>query len=186
MLRKYIAILSLLCMGIESEAQFFLDGYDKNTSPVEVCVNEDFTMVNDHDLVKEIFFFFEYTSPTEKQRDVSRADDLSNFTYNYDQAGTYSVAVEGNDAADDGQRYIRSNYIRVLPLPTPQFIARRCRDRVLSLTITDTVYDTYNINFGDGAITTASPGETVTHTYASTGTFSVNVQGIHILNNIAN
>ncbi len=185
MLRKYIAILSLLCISIELEAQFFLDGYDKNTSPVEVCVGQTLIMVNDHDLVKEIFYFFDYTSPTEKSQEVSIGSNLSNFPHIYGEAGTYSVAVEGNDAADDGQRYVRSNYIRVLPIPTPQFVTRRCRDRVLSLTITDTVYDTYNINFGDGATTTASPGETVTHTYASTGTFSVNVQGIHILNNIA-
>lgn len=96
-------------------------------------------------------------------------------TVTYTEPGTYNLIVvhEGLDR-DSIQIVVNDN------IP-PEFIASSCSNRQVDINITDTNYDDYIVNYGDG-----SPTDTVTngnnpstYTYATTGSYNVIIRGVN-------
>ena len=93
----------------------------------------------------------------------------SNTTFTYTQPGTYTlvnqflIALPRNDTLT----------IEVFdPLP-PEFNVSLCRSNAVQVNITDTYYEQYEIDYGDGSPLTSNTN----HTYAANGTYSITVRG---------
>ena len=93
----------------------------------------------------------------------------SNTTFTYTEPGTYTlvnqflIALPRNDTLT----------IEVFePLP-PEFNISLCRSNALQVNITDTYYEQYEIDYGDGSPLTSNTN----HTYAASGTYSITVRG---------
>lgn len=102
-------------------------------------------------------------------------------THTYNTPGKYSV-TQILQLGSNSDSLRKTNYIEVLDTPTPQFEVNLCANRTVSLNITDSNYEEYIINWGDGStLQTVSKGSVPTlHTYLSTSTVSVTLQGRYV------
>ncbi len=92
------------------------------------------------------------------------------------QPGTYSITQVINIAGAGGTKVFEKTY-EVRGVPEPSFTFQSCASGAVSFTVTDTNYDTYTFDFGDGATAAVAAGGTVRHTYTSPGTYSVTLSG---------
>jgi gliding motility-associated-like protein len=108
--------------------------------------------------------------------------DVAFFTtakiFTYTTPGTYRILQFIGTIAT--QYYVD---VIVVASPAPIFTLKSCIGRSVDLTITDPIYDKFEINWGDGspAVTVLS-GTTTNHVYASDGNKSVTVTGIFLPN----
>ena len=96
-------------------------------------------------------------------------------TYTYTQPGTYTIRqIIGST------NNFTNLIVNVVASPTPIFSVTSCENDVVSVTITDAVYDKYAINFGDGsAVDTVLTGTTTNHTtYTVNNSYTITVTGI--------
>jgi gliding motility-associated-like protein len=71
-----------------------------------------------------------------------------------------------------------SQVFEVKEVSVPQFSKQACANNLASVTISDTSYDTYLVDFGDGTSQVKTQSKaTVQHTYLQAGTYSVKVTG---------
>jgi gliding motility-associated-like protein len=82
----------------------------------------------------------------------------------YTKPGTYKIVQWGSFNAQGDST---SRIITVLPLPDPVFTVGFCPNNKVSVTITDTIYDYFYIDFGDGTPTGIKyfKGAVIQHTY---------------------
>jgi gliding motility-associated-like protein len=73
--------------------------------------------------------------------------------------------------------------VLVVASPAPIFTLKSCIGRSVDVSITDPVYDKFEINWGDGSPTvTVSPATTTNHVYTTDGNKSITVTGIFLPN----
>ncbi|HAI77063.1 MAG TPA: hypothetical protein DCM08_12530 [Microscillaceae bacterium] len=106
---------------------------------------------------------------------------VSATSYTYNRPGVYAITQVGSFAGQ-GDSLRRDAYIEVLPSPPPVFSVRYCAGREVSLTINDNTYESYLINWGDGATQTVNRGAAadVRHNYTTLSTFSLTVTGNYV------
>ena len=105
----------------------------------------------------------------------------ANFSYNYTIPGTYTITLKsqsaGGCASDVITRVVKVNAVPVAGFDTPAFV---CLPGSLQFTNTSTISDgatmTYNWDFGDG--TGSSSAVNPSHTYASSGTYTIRLIAI--------
>ena len=104
---------------------------------------------------------------------------VSRNTNTYMLPGMYAITQIVQKADGTGDSLRRQNYVEVLPSPLPLFSVRSCANRKVSLDISDTQYEQYIINWGDGsALQMVNKGAlAVEHTYTGTGSFVLKVKG---------
>jgi gliding motility-associated-like protein len=102
-------------------------------------------------------------------------------THTYRNSGTYTVIQRINN--DNAVNKEASLVITVLPAEIPEFSYNLCKNREVFVTVDDAQYPAYKLNFGDGNIQIVLPGETISHTYASTNNFNISLQGLVNENN---
>lgn len=97
--------------------------------------------------------------------------------HTYTRPGRYAITQYGTfNATGDSLR--KDNYIEVLPVPEPPFTLSTCSGREVSLTITDNVYNSYVIDWGDGTPAETKPAAgTYRHTYVNVNPRTVTVSG---------
>ena len=100
----------------------------------------------------------------------------SSTVHAFSKEGTYTIKliVENGSCSDT---VIKTNYIKVLP-PFPHILSatNTCNGSRGDVTFTQQTDNATSITwtFGDGSITTTTPGQTtITHTYTKSGTYSV-------------
>jgi len=96
----------------------------------------------------------------------------TSFTYN--TPGVYTLRQSVNNGL--GNIVFTDHVIEVLGKPNPVFTAHACTGLSVRVVITDTNYDTFTINYGDGTIVNVAAG-TYNHTYASTASVTLSVTG---------
>ena len=94
-------------------------------------------------------------------------------THIYTTPGTYRISqfidLPSNNTFID---------VQVFASPQPIFTVKSCVGKNVTVTITDPVYDKFDINWGDGsAVVTVLTGTTTSHTYTTDGFKSVSVTG---------
>ena len=101
-------------------------------------------------------------------------------SYTISSVGLYNHTVNVGAGIDVG-----TFTIEVLDTITPQISIRNCIGRNAELTLINPIYDEYNINWGDGIITTvgnnSKTNRTISHTYTTNGDKTIFVEGIYNL-----
>ncbi|MFN9501317.1 MAG: gliding motility-associated C-terminal domain-containing protein [Chryseotalea sp.] len=110
----------------------------------------------------------------------SNIPDPLNFPITYTTPGTFKLIVGvqsgvGNDTLT----------ITVFPNNQPAFDLYSCNNNGVQVRVTDTQYDRYQIQYSDGTITTVPKGSLGrhTHSFGSSGNFTVAVRGLVLNNN---
>ena len=89
----------------------------------------------------------------------------------YVSAGTYNLIVVHEGLGRDSIQIVVHENI------PPEFTASTCSNLEVEVDITDTNYDSYLINYGDGSPATAANRGSNTYAYGGGGTYSVTVEG---------
>ncbi|MFN8415014.1 MAG: gliding motility-associated C-terminal domain-containing protein [Cytophagaceae bacterium] len=98
--------------------------------------------------------------------------------FTYTQPGVYTVKQKIDDGTGFINTQTKTNLITVVASPAPNININTCIGNQITLQVSDNVYDYYEILFGDGSPMISVAGNSTTpHTYASSGTYSVQVKG---------
>lgn len=172
-LYAFVVSLFFLCIAVIAHAQTAAPCFEANITrgcaPLTVTMNE---CTNGGENIG--YNFGDGTIYTDAQGQQSLI--TSEPTHTYDKPGIYAVTQYGTFNAR-GDTLRKNNYIQVLATPPPAFTAGTCQGRNVEVAITDTLYDSYTVNFGDGTIETLSAGQKVKHIYATTAIQSIVVSG---------
>ena len=109
------------------------------------------------------------------ETDLTLGDQNS---HTYTEPGIYSIhqiIQIGNSSASEHKE---EGFIEVVEPVLPQFTITPCSGFQANIKITDSFYDFYLVDFGDGTIETVGVGtEIVTHAYADNTPHDINVKG---------
>ncbi|HWZ21821.1 MAG TPA: hypothetical protein VNW06_04165, partial [Cytophagaceae bacterium] len=90
---------------------------------------------------------------------------LQDSTYTYTTPGKYVIEQSVNNGVNPGGAVVSTtDTVEALGKPNPIFSVQVCENEVINVNITDTNYDSFSIDFGDGTIAAGSKGLN-THTY---------------------
>jgi gliding motility-associated-like protein len=112
--------------------------------------------------------------PNKSAPDMFRTGSL---THTYTKPGRYAVTHVGQNADRTGDSLQKPNYIEVLATPEPAFKVSTCSGRTIRVSITDTIYESYVVNFGDGTTRTLGRDGTADRTYADVNPKTITVTG---------
>jgi gliding motility-associated-like protein len=124
-----------------------------------------------------------YSGSSVGQPDPLYYYDFENFPGIFVQSTTHTYTTPGKyvirQAVNDGINSIvyTTDTIEVLGRPAPVFDPQLCMGRILRISFTDTIYDSFLINYGDGNTDTALPGDFTSHTYAGTSAYTLTITG---------
>ena len=99
--------------------------------------------------------------------------------HRYVDPGLYTVMQIGN-VNGQGAILPKNDYIEVLPIPEPEFRIFKCDGNVIVFEITDSQYEEYIFNYGDGTPSETlvlSQGNRISHQYATGGRKTFNILG---------
>lgn len=97
-----------------------------------------------------------------------------NLTRTYNTPGIYVIRQAVNDGVIT--EVYAYDTIEVLGKPNPKFTVQVCENRLVRVNITDTNYDSFSIDYGDGTITPGVVGLN-SYTYATTAARTISVTG---------
>ncbi|MBL3657489.1 T9SS type B sorting domain-containing protein [Fulvivirga sediminis] len=164
----YILLLFFITLvNIESHAQYksvfgkFEVNEIKGCSPFTVSVRFLESCASCNDAI-----FYEYT-----YGDVN-GTNLTSHTYT--QPGVYSLKIFFTSGQD-------SVAIEVSDPTPPTFDIFKCNNNTIQVSVTDTRFDNYIINYGDGSpeVTVDASSPRATHSYANSSVRTVSVRGIN-------
>ncbi|WP_299701050.1 gliding motility-associated C-terminal domain-containing protein [uncultured Pontibacter sp.] len=109
---------------------------------------------------------------------VQRGADGS-YQYTYTQPGSYIITQIINRQGSGGTSPPFPRTFKVVATPAPDFTVQACASSSVKVTIADTGYDLYDINYGDNTVVRdVASGEQATHTYrGATSSYTINVSG---------
>lgn len=151
---------------INSTQGWFVVDFNQGCAPLTVNVSTTISDVN-----VPIFQFEGIDDPNE----FPWSDNLTSITYTYSTPGSYMIYLTIQTGSANNQD---SLLITVLQSQIPEFELRSCQSNGLVVEITDTFYDSFIVDFGDGNSTTVlAGGPDPNHFYADTQTYIVTVTG---------
>jgi gliding motility-associated-like protein len=99
-------------------------------------------------------------------------------TFTYTRPGRYAITQYGTFGAT-GDSLRRNNYIEVLATPEPVFTLSPCANREAFLQITDNVYNSFVVDWGDGVVESVPAAGSYRHTYPNVNPRTVQVSGVY-------
>lgn len=113
-------------------------------------------------------------------------DDISTCTFNgrqcddttftFTETGFYSIT----QLPSGSSKLTKTDFIRAVDNPTPQFSAATCENGDVFISIDDNVYDHYEVDYGDGSTKdTIDPLSTTIKTYTTTTPMNITVTGFY-------
>ncbi|RDC62986.1 T9SS type B sorting domain-containing protein [Adhaeribacter pallidiroseus] len=111
---------------------------------------------------------------TNKNDGLAFPDTVKSVTYS--APGTYTVTQLINTGLPGNNQFERT--FTVLDTPPPTLTGFACAFYKVNFRITDTHYDYYRVNFGDGTELRVLPGKDTTYQYQKAGLFQLTVKGI--------
>ena len=109
------------------------------------------------------------TSPKYDPTLCPPTSNTTSTTHTYTQPGTYSLVQVVASQIPRGDTIL----IEVLPPQPPEYKLTLCNNLGVAIDITDTHYDQFLIDYGDGS----PPTSNSTHSYAAVGNYAVSVSG---------
>lgn len=167
--------------GAVSRAQspcFYAKDYPANATRIRACAPFTIEMIDCTGGGQNIAYRF---------RDGGERTTANTFTYT--SPGLYSITQYGNfpdgNGGFTGDSLTKNNYVEVLATPTPPVRLERCNGRQLRVSAAANPYEQYVVNWGDGNPSQIlMPGSTLSHTYATAGSYTPVVRGEYILNRL--
>ncbi len=99
-------------------------------------------------------------------------------THTYTRPGIYTVTQYGTKISEPtGDSLQKPRYIEVLAIPPPAFTANTCSGRTVRVQITDNVYESYLIDFGNGVTQTVGRNAVASQTYPDVTERTIRVTG---------
>jgi hypothetical protein len=98
-------------------------------------------------------------------------------THTYNTSGVYHPSQIVNDGTSGNSISPTQTLTVVDNTTTPVFTVNSCAGNMVTINVTDTHYDSYEIAWGDGNTSTALPSSSASYTYASTSTYTITVTG---------
>ncbi len=95
----------------------------------------------------------------------------------YTTPGTYTVTQLINTGLPGNNQFERT--FTVLPTPVPVIQTFNCAFNKINLKITDTTYDSYCVNFGDGVERRVLSGKDTIYQYQNAGTYQLTVKATY-------
>ncbi|UII26555.1 gliding motility-associated C-terminal domain-containing protein [Fulvivirga maritima] len=164
----YILLLFFVtAVNIDSQAQYesvfgkFEVDEIKGCAPFTVSVRFLESCANCNDAI-----FYEYN--------YGDVDGTNLTSHTYTEPGIYSLKIFFTSGQD-------SVAIEVSDPTPPTFDIFKCNNNTIQVSVTDTNFDNYIVNYGDGSseVTVDSSSPTAMHTYANSSTRTVSVRGIN-------
>ncbi len=167
----FLSILILFSsLGLKAQTACFVPSAVKGCAPFTITVDASCAIYNPAQVTPAYNY------------DYLNNPSAANFTFDafhtYTAPGTYRIFQFIGNAT-------HTYFVDVLIVasPDPLFIVQSCVGRNISITMTDPIYDKFNINWGDGsAIETVLPASVTNHTFATDGTKSITVTGVFLPN----
>ncbi|PRY12304.1 gliding motility-associated-like protein [Pontibacter ummariensis] len=173
---KYLFIILFLFLNLPVWGQNrCFKAYQQGQEVQVLCVGQEVSFQDCGNQVPDDkeYYVFDYKSgssipsnPSDKQ------------THTYTKPGTYRVLQIANYGGTVGTDTV-SVVFKVRDTPTPAFTAASCANGAVAVTITDSNYDSYVIDFGDGVIVTAQSNKTVQRKYNTQGEYQIVVKGTY-------
>jgi len=99
-------------------------------------------------------------------------------SHTYTTAGTYTIRQIIGNTGNYTQRTVV-----IVDAPKPAFTLQSCINLNVNVTITDTIYDKFIVDFGDGSPTqTVLPASVTNHIYSTSNTQTITVMGVFLPN----
>lgn len=160
---SFNCLLTLICISVStlSHAQYPSDKGEFEVNAREACVGATISITDPCTNCEDYIF--------------DGTQSSSGTSHTYTNAGTYTIQsfAAGGNITDQLT-------VTIYPDTIPQFDIFRCGGRTVEVKINDDNYDSYRIEWGDGAQNEISGSDTEElHTYASTGTFTITVSGLY-------
>ncbi|MCC9166600.1 gliding motility-associated C-terminal domain-containing protein [Pontibacter harenae] len=174
---KQIFLLLLVCISLSAFA-LPNDGCFKvmqNGQEVEViCVGQpvsfvDCTSQNDPNTT---IFYYPGPEAYSNQTNLLVRDEAHLFT----EAGTHIVTQIINRTGS-GETKLFSKTYEVKASPAPTFTAYSCANSRVQVNITDSNYNSYTLDYGDGNVNQVGKGKQPVYTYTSAGPYTITVTG---------
>ncbi len=100
--------------------------------------------------------------------------------HTYNSPGIYTVTQYIDNGGGNLDTLIRTDYIRAVGTPVPQFEAYACAGSIASISITDSNYDRFILDYGDGSPNdTVLPSTTTLKNYIDSLPKTITVTGIY-------
>ena len=171
---KRSALLLLFIVGscsisfsqIQSTLGWFEVNYQQGCTPLSVSVK---TTIPESDV--PIFQF----NGRDDTNQVPWLDSYDSLTHPYNSPGTFMIYLTVQNASP-----VRSDSIQITVIDsvTPAFELRHCSGSGVLVDISDTFYDAYQIDYGDGTIeNVSSPQPPPFHFYSNSGNYLVTLVG---------
>lgn len=165
----FLTTLLLLFIGIGSNAATiacFTPSAVKGCAPLTITLDVSCAV---YDPTQGTIPQYDYDDPNDPS-----ADNTLSTTHTYTQPGLYHIE-QYIDGSPTGTTY---RDVLVTASPAPLFTIKSCAGRNVTITMTDPVYDKFDINWGDGTpIETVLPASITPHTYIADGFATIAVTG---------
>ncbi|WP_162052389.1 T9SS type B sorting domain-containing protein [Pontibacter pamirensis] len=174
---KHLLYIVLLFITFISQAQNdrCFKAYNQQGEEVEVlCVGQEVEFRDCGDQVPDEneYYIFNYKKGTAIPTPASTIK-----THTYTTPGSYRVLQIANYGGNTLTDTV-SQVFEVREAPVPDFTISRCANRAVSVAITDDIYDSYTIDFGDGQQSvSALPNSTTPYSYNTQGDYTITVTG---------
>ncbi|MCC9137780.1 T9SS type B sorting domain-containing protein [Pontibacter silvestris] len=175
---KNLLVLLFLIVSTSSWAQTLcFKAYDaQNREITTICAGQEVLFQDCGNTIPDEneYYVFDYTSGTPIPTPSSTTQK-----HTYDTPGTYRVLQIANYGGSRLTDTV-SQVFEVKTTPTPVFSAFACANRQVSVHVTDTQYDTYQIDYGNGQSQLISPGQQISYTYATAGPYAITINGTYL------
>jgi len=112
---------------------------------------------------------------TDKSNGLAFPDTIKSVTYSV--PGTYTVTQLINTGLPGNNQFERT--FTVVDTPPPAITGFACAYNKVNFRITDTHYDYYRVNFGDGTERRVLPGKDTTYQYQTATLFTLRIKGFY-------
>ena len=179
MLRTILYIL-LTFLGVSAFAQSnkCFKAYAPSGQEITTfCVNQEITFQDCGNAVPDDKEYYDYNYKSGTQ--LSQINATLNKKHTYTSPGKYRVLMVANFGGPTVTDTVSQVFV-VKATPAPEFTVTACANNSVQVNITDTNYDSFTINYGDGsAPKQAQKGMNAAHAYQTNGTYTITVNGTY-------
>jgi gliding motility-associated-like protein len=105
------------------------------------------------------------------------ASPTSTTTHTYNTPGIYIIRQAVNNGSVPQTLVYTTDTVEVLGKPNPVFSVEVCVPLLVHVSIPDTTYDSYTLDYGDGTVVTAAPNAYTTYIYSTSSSKTISVTG---------
>jgi gliding motility-associated-like protein len=169
----FIILLLLAVQALQAQRKPCFKVYDVGTKQEinAICVGQKIKVVNCEPVSPGTIQYYDYDNRDQVKFDPQDTVNTHTFT----DARTYRISFLPQDLQSTSDS--TSKAFTVVPVPAPKFRVLGCSQGNVQVTITDKIYQSYLVDYGDGSTQTLPAGGRATHQYAPDQALWVKVTG---------